>query len=173
MYSVPIQIMPTDPQKEGLEGIKFAKFLKRATGSRRMSSALLKTAATAAVIGGTAYYTNKKYHWWDKLKAYTPMKTGVKTGTISTTATTTKALTATGTVAKTAANKGANSWFSGDFLTKLVSAFIPTAQANQQPQAQINSKEVAIIPQQQSLPINPLVLGGFALLGGYLLLKKR
>ncbi len=165
-----IQVMSTDPQKEGLEGIKFAKFLKRATGSHRMSSALLKTAATAAVIGGTAYYTNKKYHWWDKLRAYTPTKTGIKTGTISTATTTAKALTTK--TAKTAANHGANGWFSGEFFTKLVSGLIPTAQA-QPTQQTVHTRSVSTPVVLEKQNINPLLIGGAALLVGFLLMKKR
>jgi len=61
-----IQVMGQEGLEE-LEGIKFAKFLKRATGSKRMSSALLKTSLLAAAAGG-AYYANKKYNLTDKLK---------------------------------------------------------------------------------------------------------
>ncbi len=161
-----IQVLATNPQMEGLEGIKFAKFLKRATGSRRMSSALLKTAATAALVGGTAYYTNKKYGWWNKLrsrfsgKAKTPAKAAAAKGASN---------AAKKAAAKKVAEKGANGWFNADLFKSLATKFLAPKTDIQVPQAQ--GMPAQSMPAQEGMKINPLLLAGLAV-GGIMLLKK-
>lgn len=152
-----IQILTNSEQMEGLEGIKFAKFLKRATGSKRMSSALLKTAAAAAAIGGAAYYTNKKYGWWNKLKGkFSPAhKAAVKKAVAK-------------AAAKKAANKGANGWFNADLFKNLATTFLSPQTDIQVPQAQNIPTQANL---QRGMNINPLLIGALVI-GGLMLMKK-
>ncbi|WP_457642644.1 hypothetical protein [Persephonella sp.] len=146
-----IQVMG---ETEGLEGIKFAKFLKRATGSKRMSTALLKTGAAAALIGGTAYYTNKKYNWWDKAR----QRLSNQKPLIKTTTTTTKT---TGTV-------------NTNLIRDIIDRFLPAAAVASTPETQPSAQQAALIPQEKSQINLPLLLGiGALLIGGYMLVKKR
>ena len=159
-----IQVLATNPQMEGLEGIKFAKFLKRATGSRRMSSALLKTGVAAAIVGGSAYYLNKKYGWSRKLNFY-PKGSKKKAPAIG------KAVAAAAKAGKTqkAAEKGANGWFNADLFKSLATKFLAPKTDIQIPQAQ--NMPAQPMPAQEGMKINPLLLAGLAV-GGIMLLKK-
>jgi len=156
-----IQVLATNPQMEGLEGIKFAKFLKRATGSKRMSAALLKTAATAAVVGGTAYYTNKKYGWWNKVKGRFLPQTKAASKTAA-------KQSAKKAAAKKAANKGANGWFNADLFKNLATTFLSPKTDIEVPQAQNIPAQANM---KQGMNINPLLIGA-AVIGGLMLMKK-
>ena len=165
-----IQVMATNPQMEGLEGIKFAKFLKRATGSRRMSSALLKTAGAAAVIGGTAYYTNRRFGWWQKFRNRFSKPTPAAKIAAKTSAKKAAKKAAAKAAAKKAAEKGANGWFNAGLFKNLATTFLTPKTEVQVPQAQ----GAAIQPMQAQgeMKINPLLLAGLAAVGGIMLLKK-
>ncbi len=141
-----VQILAEEDQLEQLEGIKLAKFLKRATGSRRVGTALLKIGGAAAVAGG-GYYANKKYNLTGRLKKIvTPTTQPQKTGTVNT-----------------------------SLLQRVIDSFLTPASTLQTPQTQKTPQQAQIMPLPQKSSINPMMIAALGLLGigAFMLLKRR
>jgi len=157
-----IQILGGTEGLEELEGIKISKFIKRATGSKRMNTALLKTAAGAAIIGGTAYYTNRKYNWWGRLKnkINTQLQKG---GTAKKNTPQVKSPTSKPSPKKDSFK------FSTDLIKDAIYAFL-TPKTKVQPVVLQQDVSAPTGPFQN--PVIPAIIL-ISLIGGYLLLKKR
>jgi H+/Cl- antiporter ClcA len=142
-----VQILDGLERQQQELGLKFAKFLKRATGSHHMPEALLKTAIVGAAVGGTAYAANKKYHWWDSLKS--------QVGQMH-------------TEQKVSADPEVNS----NLLQQIIETFLPKPAIDAGP---VNQSKVPTPPVKSAQPTNylPLLLIGGAAIGALLFLRKR
>ena len=134
-----------DGNSEQLEGIKLAKFLKRATGSRRVGTALLKIGGAAAVVGG-GYYANKKYNLTGRLKKIITPTQPQKTGTVNT-----------------------------SLLQRVIDSFLTPASTLQTPQTQKTPQQAQVMLLPQKSSINPMMIAALGLLGvgAFMLLRKR